>query len=102
MVFLHRVAQLQIFGALRVKKSGASPHNEDLADFLLKRELVERFFGPLVAAFRMGKRLRLFFFGERSQREHEDEAEEKRAAESVHGRNDKWVGGVVQRTVGPN
>lgn len=64
MVFLHRVAQLQIFGALHVQESRAAPHHEDLANLFLQREFVQRFFGPLVTFIGMGQGLWIFLFRE--------------------------------------
>jgi hypothetical protein len=63
-VLLHRVAKLQVLGTFDVQESGTAPDHEDLADFFLQREFAQRFFRPLVAAFRVDEGLRGFLFGE--------------------------------------
>jgi len=51
-IFLHGLAQLQVLGALDIQKAGAAPDHEQLADFFLERELVQRPFRPAFAVAR--------------------------------------------------
>ena len=66
MIFVHDVAQLQIFGTVYIEKLRPHPDHEKLADLFFQGELTQGLLRPFLAAMVEIDRSRLliFFFGE--------------------------------------